>query len=184
MAENLNVDNFRNGDNIPQAITDEEWEKAARNEKPAWCYYNNDPKNGKKYGKLYNWYAVNDPRGLAPKGWKIPSNNDWKCLINFLGGESEAIKKMKSTSGWAYHNGRSGGGTNASGFSGLPGGWRDFDDSFCDFGEDGLWWSSSEFNHEYAWSCQLSFMVRDWDKGEIISETNKISGFSVRCLRD
>ncbi len=77
-----------------------------------------------------DFIPVNDPRGLAPKGWKIPSYNDWKCLINFLGGDSEAVKKMKSTSGWADN----GNGTNSGGFSGLPGGWRDYDDAFCDFG--------------------------------------------------
>lgn len=65
-TKNLDVATFRNGDSIPQAKTNEEWEKAAENQQPAWCYYNNDPANGAKYGKLYNWYAVNDSRGLAP----------------------------------------------------------------------------------------------------------------------
>ena len=73
-TENLNVDRFRNGDPIPQAKTAEEWQNAGNNQQPAWCYYNNDPKNGESYGKLYNWYAVNDRRGLAPQGWHIPSD--------------------------------------------------------------------------------------------------------------
>ncbi|MFM7765029.1 MAG: FISUMP domain-containing protein, partial [Sphingomonadales bacterium] len=72
MTKNLDVDKFRDGSSIPEAKTDEEWKKAGKNKQPAWCYYNNDPANGAKYGKLYNWYAVNDSRGLAPVGYHIP----------------------------------------------------------------------------------------------------------------
>ncbi len=100
MIKNLDVDTFRNGDAIPEAKTDEEWVRAGEESKPAWCYYENDPKNGKKYGKLYNWYAVVDPRGLAPKGWHIPSDAEWSSLINYLGGNEIAGKKMKSKHGW------------------------------------------------------------------------------------
>jgi len=79
MAENLNVSHFLNGDPIPHVQTNEEWLKAAENRRPAWCYYNNDPVNGKKYGKLYNWFAVNDSRGLAPPGWHIPTDGVRIC---------------------------------------------------------------------------------------------------------
>jgi uncharacterized protein (TIGR02145 family) len=120
MTENLNVDKFRNGDPIPEAKIDEEWEEADENGEPAWCYYDNDSTNGVKYGKLYNWYAVTDPRGLAPEGWNVPIDEEWTTLIDFLGGEDVAGTKMKSTSGWA----ESGNGTKESGFSGLPGGNR------------------------------------------------------------
>ena len=97
---NLDVDRFRNGDPIPHAQTEEEWLYAGENGQPAWCYYDNDPKNGKKYGKLYNWYAVNDYRGLAPKGYHIPSDEEWSVLTRFLGGVYIAGDKMKSTTGW------------------------------------------------------------------------------------
>ena len=100
MAENLNVSTFRNGDPIPQARTKEEWEKAGENKQAAWCYYDNNPANGKKYGKLYNHYATSDPRGLAPNGWHIPTDSEWKTLLNHLGGFLDAGKKMKSKSGW------------------------------------------------------------------------------------
>jgi uncharacterized protein (TIGR02145 family) len=100
MTENLNVDKFRNGDPIPEAKTNGEWELASKNKQPAWCYYNNDPQYGAKYGKLYNWYAVTDPRGLAPVGYHVPSDAEWTKLTDFLGGESVAGEKMKSTSGW------------------------------------------------------------------------------------
>ena len=98
MTENLNVSTFRNGDPIPEAKTKEEWESAGTNHQPAWCYYDNDPKNGAKYGKLYNWYAVIDSRGLAPEGWHVPSDAEWTTLKSNLGDDSG--NTMKSKSGW------------------------------------------------------------------------------------
>ena len=100
MAENLNVVTFRNGDPIPHARTKKEWQNAEKNKQPAWCYYNNNPLHKFKYGKLYNWYAVIDNRGLAPKGWHIPTNNDWEILIYNLGDEYESGIKLKSVKGW------------------------------------------------------------------------------------
>jgi uncharacterized protein (TIGR02145 family) len=98
MTKNLEVSTFRNGDVIPQATSNAEWEAAGKNKQPAWCYYDSDAKNDVKYGKLYNWYAVNDPRGLAPAGYHVPTDAEWTTLGNFLG--DDAGKKMKSTSGW------------------------------------------------------------------------------------
>lgn len=180
MTQNLNVDKFRNGDPIPEAKTDEEWKKAGENGEPAWCYYNNNPDNGDRYGKLYNWYAVNDSRGLAPEGWKIPSDEDWRRLTDFLGGESVAGKKMKYTDFWADNDGESGNGTNESGFSGLPGGSRDYDGTFYYIGKDGYWWSSTEDNAGFAWLRLL-----DSKDGNVYRlGLCKQDGFSVRCLRD
>lgn len=138
MSENLNVERFRNGDLIPQAKTDEEWETAGENGEPAWCYYNNDSKMGKKYGKLYNWYAVYDSRGLAPKGWRIPSDRDWSELVEYLGKDNAGLK-MKSTNNWKDN----GNGTNESGFSGFPGGYRYYDGLFAGHTIGGGWWSST-----------------------------------------
>jgi uncharacterized protein (TIGR02145 family) len=84
VSENLNVSTFRNGDKIKEAKTIEEWEKAIIEKKPAWCYYDNDIEKGELYGKLYNWYALNDSRGLAPLGWHIPTIYEWTTLNNFL----------------------------------------------------------------------------------------------------
>ena len=97
MAENLNVDRFRNGDPIPEAKTAEEWEKSIQNKQPAYAYSFLDPE--KKHGKYYNWYAANDSRELVPKGWHIPSETEFEILVNFLGGTEVAGKKMKSISG-------------------------------------------------------------------------------------
>lgn len=101
MKKNLNVSTFRNGDTIPQAKTDEEWIKAGQNRQPAWCYYNNDSRNGEKYGKLYNWYAISDSRELAPDGWHVPSEDELIIMYELLG--DDAGKKMKSSFGWSNY---------------------------------------------------------------------------------
>src|ERR1022692_1573344 len=93
MAENLNVTSYRNGDKIPQVQDANEWSKLTTG---AWCYYQNKTEYGFIYGIMYNWYAVNDSRGLAPKGWHIPSDAEWLEMINILGGTNEAGIKMKT----------------------------------------------------------------------------------------
>ena len=176
MVENLNVSKFRNGDPIPEAKTPEEWESAGENKQAAWCYYDNNPANGAKYGKLYNWYAVNDPRGLAPKSFHIPNDMEWTNLINNLGGESVAGKKMKSTNGWKEN----GNGTNESGFNALPGGYRYYNGTFNSIGFYGFWWSSTEYYTDFAWNRYLYYTI-----GYVFRNYyNKDYGLSVRCLRD
>lgn len=177
MIKNLDVATFRNGDPIPEVKTDEEWKVAGENQQPAWCYYDNDPANGTKYGKLYNWYAVNDARGLAPKGYHIPTHAEWTTLTTYLGGENVAGTKMKSTSGW-YYNGN---GTNEIGFNGLPGGDRNSLGAFNYVGRGGYWWSSTEDSADYAWFRNLSY-----SNGNVSSYDYyyKGGGFYVRCLRD
>lgn len=103
MTKNLNVVKFRNGDPIPQAKTEEEWFLASKKRQPAWCFYNNDSTNDAVYGKLYNWFAVNDSRGLAPKGFHIPSEKEWDTLIQNSGGYSLAGGELKSTNGWTSY---------------------------------------------------------------------------------
>ena len=100
MAENLNVGMFSNGEKIPQARSRQEWEAFVDQKKPAWAYYAFDSIDAQSMGKLYNYHAVIDTRGLAPKDWIIPSKQDWKQLIMFVGGDSIAGKKLKSKTGW------------------------------------------------------------------------------------
>jgi uncharacterized protein (TIGR02145 family) len=181
-TKNLNVDKFRNGEAIPQAKTIEEWEAAAENKQPAWCYHEFNPDYSDVYGKIYNWHAVNDPRGLAPKGWHIPSDAEWTTLTNFLGGEEVAGSKMKSISGW---NG-DGNGTNESGFSAIPSGYLFFGeggvlfDSFDgSYGTSTSWWSSTEESENYAWYRSL------YSASAIGRDSNyKDNGSSVRCIKD
>ncbi len=177
-SKNLNVSTYRNGDLIPQVQDNEAWEKLTTG---AWCYYDNDPSNGTKYGKLYNWYAVNDPRGLAPNGYHIPTYAEWMKLIHYLDnidGRFVAGKRMKRTSGW-YDNGN---GTNSSGFSGLPGGGRNYYNGvFYNVGYFGYWWSSSENGaNDDAWYFGMDYN----DDSAGAGDRNKRGGFSVRCLRD
>ena len=100
MAYNLDVEKFTNGDEIPLVESIEEWKNAGLNKKPAMCYYNGDVESKTKFGIIYNWYALNDKRGIAPKGWRVASLKDWEILISFLGGTNIAGKKLKSQNGW------------------------------------------------------------------------------------
>lgn len=117
-AQNLDVGTFNNGDPIPEARTPADWVQATRDGTPAWAWYDGDPKHGARDGRLYNLAAVQDPRGLAPPGWRVATSQDFAELIRSVG--PEAAPKLKSTSGW-----KDGGhGTNASGFNALPAGSR------------------------------------------------------------
>ena len=172
-TKNLDVATYRNGEVIPQVQDANAWSNLSTG---AWCYYANNSANGTTYGKLYNWYAVNDPRGLAPNGYHIPSDAEWTTLIDYLGGASSAGTKMKSTNGWQNN----GNGSNTSGFAGLPGGCRLNDGLFFTIGANGYWWSSSEYSTNNAWFRYLSS-----DYGIVDRSYNyKLYGFSVRCLRD
>lgn len=170
MAENLNVEQFQNGEAILKANNWEEWSKAGKEQKPAWCYYEFKDENGKKYGKLYNWYAVNDTRGLAPKEWKIPSEKDWKQLENHLG--ELAGKSLKSATGWN----NDGNGDNASGFNALPAG--AMNPSSMNMGDATYWWVANEVNAGKAPTRFLGYWGETLDKGNY----GKENGFSVRCL--
>ncbi len=179
MTKNLNVDKFRNGDPIPEVKTHKEWDKAGLEGKPAWCYYDNDSANGEKYGKLYNWHAVYDPRGLAPEGWGTPSDEDWSMLTDFLGGEDVAGKKIKFTDFWK----KRGNGTNESGLSFLPGGVRSFDGKFAGIDGNGFWWSSTEHSVEdgpiVAWIRYLNYKAGSLGRNYSLKE----EGLSVRCIK-
>jgi uncharacterized protein (TIGR02145 family) len=184
MAENLNISTFRNGDKIFEAKTLAEWQQANDNKQPAWCYYNNDPANGDKYGKLYNWYAVNDKRGLAPEGWRVPTDWDWEILETALGGYFEAGNKMMMTIGEAdLHKG-----TNSSGFSALNAGYRVKD--FEGINKETKFWAkktSRDFNAvELHYSRTYTDGVYDTIKEIGLSHGNymPIVGFSVRLIND
>ena len=142
----------------------------------AWCYYDNNAANGTTHGKLYNWYAVNDPRGLAPKGYHIPTDEEWTKLADYLGGENKAGKKIKNTSGWR----NDGNGTNSSGFSGLPFGSRDHIGAFFGIDNYGFWWSSSEYDTNTAW---VRYLFSSYG-GALRNASNKKNGLSVRFIKN
>lgn len=182
MTENLNVDKFRNGDPIPEVKSDEDWRKAGEEGKPAWCYYDNAPVKGKKFGRLYNWYAVSDPRGLAPKGWRIPSMEDWVELCSYFG--KDAAVYLKST--------EFDGGTNEGGFTALPGGLRDdlYREQFRDLNNRGYWWTltpkieTGKIKAAEMWGeVNELFGGGIWNSVEFHSH-EKSSGLSVRCIKE
>ena len=183
LGKNLNVDRFANGDLIPEAKTIDEWERAGESKQPAWCYYDNNAANGRTYGRLYNWYAVNDPRGLAPSGWHVPRDSEWDILIRQLESTGEgAGNSLKSTSGWAETTdwGNNGNGNNKSGIAGLPGGDRSSHGAFQTGHKSCNWWSSSQDTAETAWT----YSVHEFSSSAHRGLATKGNGMSVRCLRD
>jgi uncharacterized protein (TIGR02145 family) len=181
MTRNLNVTHYRNGDLIPHVTDPTKWASLTTG---AWCYYKNDHANGAIYGKLYNWYAVNDPRGLAPAGWHIPSDSEWTVLSTHLGGDAVAGGKLKDTgtieAGTGLWYAPNTGATNKTGFTGLPGGYRKTNGGFDYMGYYGYWWSSTEGNTRDAWVRALNRYVSTIDRYNY----NKRLGFSVRCIKD
>ena len=174
MQQNLAVTKYRNGDPIPTGLSNSTWQNTTSG---AYAIYNNDAANNILYGKLYNWYAVNDSRGLCPTGWHVPSDAEWTTLETSLGGSSVAGGKMKSTTGWNAPNTPA---TNESGFTGLPGGYRYFNGAYLGIGNYGYWWSSTEYDSDYAWYRTLYYS----DSSVYRTTGNKRYGFSVRCVRD
>lgn len=167
MAENLDVDTFQNGEPIPNLKTNEAWFNSGINEKPACCNYDNDPiENRRKYGKLYNWYAVNDPRGLAPKGYRIPSKKDFdELLLNFGGEGKNAFQALVED--------------NNIGFFALPGGWCNEGGYFECIELGGRYWSSSEDGIGSS-RMVVGFTFKDIK----LTNAQRQMGFSVRCLQE
>ena len=170
-AENLRSESYENGDVIHSNLSNGVWVNMASG---AVSVYNEDASFLETYGRLYNWHAVDDARGLCPSGWHVPTNGEWTVLIDHLGGWSVAGVLMKANYGW-----NSGGnGTNSSGFSGLPGGRRDFDGYFNGVGSYGIWWTSTQVG-DYAYSRHLFISDNVNIQGSFPQ-----NGFSVRCVRD
>jgi uncharacterized protein (TIGR02145 family) len=176
MVENLKTTHYRNGDPIANLLDSSQWSNDLNG---AYCNYNNDTANGKIYGCLYNWYAVNNPAGISPPGWHIPTDSEWSVLINYLGGDSIAGGAMKAT-GITFWNPPNTGATNNSGFAGLPGGNRLSNQLFYGINNYGHFWSSSELNDSTAWSQYLYYN----DSKIYHYYSTKGVGFSCRCIKD
>lgn len=194
-AENLRTEHYANGDAIPANLTDSEWFDAYYFPLDAVAVYGEDggcehySPDGyacdpawslNEYGRLYNWYAVDDERGLCPSGWHVPTDSEWIVMTDFLGGSSVAGDAMKTTYGWL----EGGNGTNSSGFSGLPGGARNDDGYFYGAGAIGYWWSSSPSGTigwtTGAWGRYLHYNNSSVNRDHFIPGL----GYSVRCLKD
>ena len=189
-AENLRSD-YRDGDPIPSNLSDNDWEiaiagaVAVYGEGVSVCYSyspNGDACNEnwsfEQYGKLYNWYSVNDERGLCPQGWEVPSNEAFDLLIDFLGGSQVAGTELKSSIGWKSE----GDGTDSSGFSALPGGLRAPDGSFGSSGGSTYWWSSSDAVSESGgWVYAL---YQQTGQVGVNNNEDRHNGLSIRCIKD
>ena len=175
MVRNLNVEVFRNGDTIAHASSARAWDDAWRSRKPAWCFYESDPANGEKYGRLYNWYAVADSRAMCPAGWHVPSDKEWLALIDFIYAKDTGTSK-KITLLWA-------GGSDDNGGNGLAvtaGGFRMLNAEYRAKGKVGYWWGSTSIDEDGARHYLLNA------EDGVLTRTNyhKGNGFSVRCVRD
>ena len=177
MAENLKVTHYRNGDEIPTGYSNDDWSNLFTG---AYAVYDDDPSNAEIYGNLYNWYAIDLETGVCPEGWHVPTDDEYILLTDYLGGNDIAGGKMKEA-GLEHWDSPNTGATNESGFTGLPGGFRNTTGSYVYMGEGGYFMSSSEYNSYRAWFHSLyygnSVVYRDFNM-------NKNSGNSVRCVGD
>jgi uncharacterized protein (TIGR02145 family) len=178
MKNNLDVSVYRNGDSIQQVKDGTAWAALTTG---AWCFNNNDVANESDYGKLYNWYAVTDSRNIAPLGWHLPTDAEWATLVSLTGGNTAAgdVLKEAGTTHWTSPNS---GATNSSGFTGLPGGGRGVDGAFISTGGLGSWWTSSEDSPgSFTAVCyQMNYNQSGVNRGSAA----KVTGFSVRCVKD
>lgn len=175
---NLDVSTYANGDLIPEVTDETEWSNLTTG---AWCYPNNDPALGAIYGKLYNWYAVNDPRGLAPIGYHIPTQTEFQTLSDYLGGDAVAGGPLKET-GLDHWQTPNAGATNSSGFTALGAGYRSSSGLFENFNATGNFWSSTE-TIPNIFSNFLSIV---FNGVVVISNDQTIiqTGLSVRLIKD
>jgi uncharacterized protein (TIGR02145 family) len=177
MIENLKTTKFNDNTTIPYVTDSTDWSNLTT---PGYCWYANDASTYKAtYGALYNWYAVNTGK-LCPTGWHVPTDTEWTTLTTYLGGESIAGGKLKETvsTHWRIPNA---GATNESGFTALPGGHRDINGTFSVIGDDGYWWSVTEYGSTgKVWYRNMNYNYA----GVVRVSNNKKNGHSVRCLKD
>jgi uncharacterized protein (TIGR02145 family) len=189
MTKNLSIKTYRNGDTIPQITNSTTWRTTTLG---AWCWYNNDSATyAAKYGRLYNWFAVNDPRGFAPDGWHIPTNAEWNLLVKCLdvatdttlsGVQSNTAGGLMKSTDTAFWINPNTGASNSSGFSGCGGGMRTSTGIFTEVGEWGRYWSAN-----LASGSTTNVITRNIlnINGAIInSNYSRVSGLSIRCIKD
>jgi uncharacterized protein (TIGR02145 family) len=170
MQKNLNVSRFRNGDPIPKIESN--W---GVSRSPAFCFYNNDSSTyASTYGRLYNWQAINDPRGLAPEGWHVATIKEWNEITNCIGCISYGLSDTSILWETQFAS------TDNSKFKGLPAGARDINGNFIDIRKSAVWWTSTEVSTNSAWYIWLN-------NNRIIHKDytyTKEWGFAVRCVKN
>jgi len=175
MTSNLKVTRYRNGDPIPEVADAAEWPELKSG---ARCSYENSAENGKTFGFLYNWFAVNDLRGIAPEGWHVATDEEWQALADAVGGAEQAGKVLKSSEKW---EGSIETGTERTGFDALPSGARrDADGGFLMLGKFARFWTSTPGSNGKAFGRALGFYDNTMRGGEVGPK----NGFAVRCVKD
>jgi len=190
MAENLKVTHYRNGNAIPNLTANGDWTSTSSG---AYCYYDNSVSNADTYGALYNWYAVNNSRNIAPEGWHVPTDAEWKELEMYLGmSQSEAddtgyrdtnegSKLAGNADLWYSGSLESDSEFGYSGFSALPGGCRDYSDGYYNYMRtNGYFWSATESYSNTAWTRNLDYNHSDIGRYYSV----KSYGFAIRCVKD
>jgi uncharacterized protein (TIGR02145 family) len=176
MAENLCVEHYRNGDIIPQVQDPNEWQSLT---KGAWCYYQNNSEYGIVFGKLYNFYAVNDSRGLAPEGWRVSTDKDWDNLLEYISsirfGNEEQSNYLKSQNLWKISDIK----CNESGFSVLPVGIRSSKGKFWGFTELAIFWTSTGLKNDKALFREFFYNDNYISSGSNYNNT----GCNIRCIK-
>jgi uncharacterized protein (TIGR02145 family) len=177
MAENLKTTRYRNGDIIPDIISNAAWANLLTG---AYCWYNNDSSaNAPVYGALYNWYAINDSRNIAPAGWHVASDSEWTILSDWLGGSDFAGGKLKDKCSTLWNDPNTGA-TNETGYTALPGGYRFLNGTFDENRNWAVWWCSTS-SSSYEAPTRAAFKDGE-DLGRDLS--NKKDGFAIRCIKD
>lgn len=176
MAENLRSTRFRDGSPIPQVPSQADWEALGS---AAWASYDNNALNIAAFGMLYNGFAAEDPRGLCPSGWRIPTDTDWMLLTEHLGGESEAGGKLKST-GTKVWNNPNVAATDEVGFSALPAGYRFRNGMFDHIGSGAYWWTAADSS-----ASVMTYRMAHYDYADLSwNRSSKSTGYSVRCVKE
>jgi uncharacterized protein (TIGR02145 family) len=168
------VDHYANGDPIASHLSSSDW---TRTKDGAFSTYKANDLNESIFGKLYNWYAVNDSRGLCPSGWHVPRIEEFEALISLLGGGEIAGGALKSKELWRYPNK---GASNLSGFGAIPAGVRGYFGLYTEVEISSYFWSNTENAGNSAWGCLLSRQ----DDDAKLNYGSKNYGFSVRCIKD
>lgn len=172
MQENLSVTRYQNGDSIPDGTADHAaWAQLSTG---AWAYPDSQAALRRSFGLLYNWYAANDPRGLCPTGWRLPTHDEWTALTHALGGETKAGAVLKARQGWLPALA----GRDEKDFRGLPAGFRGSDGTYGGLGAYAYWWSSTGSGINGAWGR----FVDGTQSGIFMMDGYKRSAFSVRCV--
>jgi uncharacterized protein (TIGR02145 family) len=177
LGENLKVTRYRDGSAITEVTDDLAWKDLTTE---AMCSYNNDPENDATYGKLYNWFVVNDPRGICPDGWRVPADSDFRILMEYLDPDDEFAGGRMKEAGTEHWLAPNEGANNSSGFTGLPGGMRFREGQFDHLGLRGLFWSNREDGNFEGYFMTLTYDTPVAHRTHIFKQ----SGFSCRCIKE